>query len=502
MNNIIFGPPGTGKTTYLLDILDKTLTRGVDPDKIGFVSFTRKAVNEAVDRAVRRFNIKKPQLKYFRTLHAMAYYQLGLNNDNILSNQHLQEFSKIVGLPISAQINYTNIEYGLPFEPKTKGDTFLFLCQLARARMVSLSDVYHNDDYEFHYMELGRFNEAYEKYKSLMGLLDFTDMLEQAKHEVKPIQLDTLIIDEAQDLFPLQWHYITPFCNIADNVYIAGDPDQALYEWAGATPDYLLNMEGNKKVLTQSYRVPKRAHKLAIDIINKCNNSYDKSNYRSCDNTGDVIHVNALESVPFDNDESWYLLARNSYLLPQLEDYIRNFGIPYIIKNKPGINPRDAFAIESWEDLRRGGTVTDDTAKKIYDYFKIDKEVVRGYKSLPMITKGNYTLQDLRMSFGLLTDRPWYECFKLPEQTKIFYTGVFKNYYRLSDAPVININTIHGVKGGEADNVFLLTDMAKKSYNSLIVNGDSEHRIYYVGVTRAKNKVYIMQPQGRYFYNV
>ena len=42
MKTIILGPPGTGKTTTLLDLVDQFMKVGVDSKRIGFFSFTRK----------------------------------------------------------------------------------------------------------------------------------------------------------------------------------------------------------------------------------------------------------------------------------------------------------------------------------------------------------------------------------------------------------------------------------------------------------------------------
>jgi superfamily I DNA/RNA helicase len=56
---LILGPPGTGKTTYVLNEIESLLAKGVAPDKIAFVSFTRKAIGEAVDRASDRFSLKQ-----------------------------------------------------------------------------------------------------------------------------------------------------------------------------------------------------------------------------------------------------------------------------------------------------------------------------------------------------------------------------------------------------------------------------------------------------------
>jgi superfamily I DNA/RNA helicase len=93
MNNfeLILGPPGTGKTTTLLNIVDDYLKKKTPPDRIGFVSFTKKAVGEAVTRATTRFNLSKRQLSYFRTLHSLAFYQLGLRTSEVMQWSHYKD---------------------------------------------------------------------------------------------------------------------------------------------------------------------------------------------------------------------------------------------------------------------------------------------------------------------------------------------------------------------------------------------------------------------------
>ena len=93
---IIFGPPGTGKTTHLLNIVEHELQNGTAPDKIGYFAFTKKAAREAVDRAMQKFDITKKDLKYFRTLHSMAFLLLGLANNDVMGDSNYKEVSDIL----------------------------------------------------------------------------------------------------------------------------------------------------------------------------------------------------------------------------------------------------------------------------------------------------------------------------------------------------------------------------------------------------------------------
>ena len=71
MKTIILGPPGTGKTTTLLNLVDEFIQDGVRPKQIGYFSFTKKAANEAADRAAEKFGLDKDNdLPFFRTLHS------------------------------------------------------------------------------------------------------------------------------------------------------------------------------------------------------------------------------------------------------------------------------------------------------------------------------------------------------------------------------------------------------------------------------------------------
>ena len=93
MKTIILGPPGTGKTTTLLNLVDEFIQDGIRPKQIGYFSFTKKAANEAADRAAEKFGLdKENDLPFFRTLHSYAFNQLGMSKEKMMKTEDYREF--------------------------------------------------------------------------------------------------------------------------------------------------------------------------------------------------------------------------------------------------------------------------------------------------------------------------------------------------------------------------------------------------------------------------
>ena len=71
--NIIFGQPGTGKTTHLLRIVEKELRENnVAPNRIAYLAFTNQAADEALSRAISQLNYDIKDFSNFRTLHSFC----------------------------------------------------------------------------------------------------------------------------------------------------------------------------------------------------------------------------------------------------------------------------------------------------------------------------------------------------------------------------------------------------------------------------------------------
>ena len=73
---------------------------------------------------------------------------------------------------------------------------------------------------------------------------------------------------------------------------------------------------------------------------------------------------------------------------------------------------------------------------------------------------------------------------------------IFKNKAR------IRLSTIHGIKGGESDNVVVISDISYKTWRNLNTEPDDEHRVFYVAVSRKSKNLFILQPQTKYSYTL
>jgi len=81
-----------------------------------------------------------------------------------------------------------------------------------------------------------------------------------------------------------------------------------------------------------------------------------------------------------------------------------------------------------------------------------------------------------------------------------YLRSCLRNGEKFSEKPRITISTIHQSKGGEADNVALISDMGRLSWENS--HRDEENRVWYVAVTRAKQNLFVVRPRSLRYYEL
>lgn len=481
----IIGPAGTGKTTYLLKRVSEHLADGIKPDRIAYLAFTRKAAKEARERAP----LQAEELPFFSTIHSLMYHLLEISSGEVMRHKHFLELGDWLGIDISGRMDDST---GMPIGDRL-GDKCLRINHLARNRMISIEEQWETEGENLLLNDVKWFDGCLRKWKAEHGLIDFTGMLEEISKDALP-DLDVLIVDEAQDLTPLQWKVVRMLAEGVEHVYIGGDDDQAIYSWSGADVDQLIDYEGEEIVLAKSYRLPRRVYDQAQIISGKISKRIHKD-WHPRDDEGEVDFLFDIDDLDLSTG-SWYLLARNRYLLKRFEEHTRDEG--YLYTNDKGLSlDRDYLdAIRHWEQLRRGIAIAGADVAPILHLMVADVGYKKG-KQRGLIREQSVNIDRLKSEFGLLTDGVWYEVLEKLGDDIEYLRAVLRNGEHL-DAPRIHINTFHGVKGGEADNVAAVLDVSRATYNAAIEHPDDELRCLYVAATRAKERLIWIQPSSNF----
>jgi DNA helicase-2/ATP-dependent DNA helicase PcrA len=273
---LLLGPPGTGKTTTLLNTVSEALASGVEPEQIAFIAFTRKASNEAKERAMKQFGFDEDRLPYFRTLHSLCFRLLGIDHKQLMRPRDYMALGDLLGLDVQCKQSWEDhtTTWG-----GAEGDRLLFLEQLTRMRMCNLRETYDNEArYNVSFDSLKILEKALKEYKKEKDLYDYNDLLSVFTAEGQAPFFRLLIIDEAQDLSALQWKAVEKLAANSESIWIAGDDDQAIFRWAGADIEQFISLPTvETKILQQSYRVPSRIAAIANNQITQVSNRREKS---------------------------------------------------------------------------------------------------------------------------------------------------------------------------------------------------------------------------------
>jgi DNA helicase-2/ATP-dependent DNA helicase PcrA len=483
----IIGGPGTGKTGYILNHVAEDCDR-MFPKEIGVVSLTKAAVRTVKWRIRKKLDIGEDDIPNVGTIHSLCFHMLG---------RPVPADPKIEKMPGFDKQKHKQI-------------------QVLRNQFGDIPK------------HLASYNDKYEAWKEANGYTDFTGMMEAVLKERIPLKVRSLYCDESQDQTPLAHALVRMWAENAEQFTAVGDGDQSLYRFSGARPESFIGMEYDYMGFRgQSYRLAPAVHDHCMTIIGKCK-IRDVNRFRPI--TPEIVRkqqewnpdmldysegkIHALCAYPdLSLPGSHMILVRANYMTDKWRKWLSKEGVPFhnpYRRKDLAWNPTETAAWKAaacYYDLMAGKECSAEGLHAMADA-AIAKEVfkVRGGKKAFV-----ESLTSSDDQFGLLS-RGFKEDFVFPEKPDL------KRYFRLkgdsgqmvmnlspekvTQKPRVILGTIHSVKGGEADHVWIdegTTPAIKAEYIRNVGHvRDDEVRVMYVAASRARHSVgYLANPSNR-----
>lgn len=536
----VAGPPGCGKTTFVAGQVSRAVDRG---KSVLLASLTKTAASELAGRDL---PIDPHRIG---TLHAHAFRALG---GGVVAESKAKEWNVWCadhGHPWSWRLSAgRKTDVDDPMEEgatgddendglKTEGDMLLEEVGTWRARVVPRS-VWLTKS------EVIRFAEAWEDWKAETGYLDFTDMIETCLREriPPPLDFDIMFLDETQDSSRLEVLLALQWGALGETLVVAGDVRQNLYEWRGSEPSVFLEIDRicqAKRVLSQSYRVPGAVHTHATAWARQLSQDID-AEYHPRKSDGRVVEGEVTDG-PSLRHAAWIvedaaeavaagktvmLLATTRRLVDHYVGALRDAGLLFHNEYRPKAghwNPigdplHGAGAAAQLVAFSRTGDAWGHearfwTADEIKAWVKPIRaeHFVKGAKTRlaagePMSADQFAELVPDRAVLNRMFsgDLDWYASALTEGQKK---GGRFRypltvveqhGVKTLVEPPRICVGTVHSVKGGEKDVVYVAPDLSRAGYDSWTDRDtrDQVVRVFYVAMTRAREKLVLLRPMS------
>jgi hypothetical protein len=512
----VTGPPGCGKTTYAAQQAARAVEK-YGPDSVTITSLTRAAAREIAGRDT---GVNPAQVG---TLHSLCWRSIAEGRKILQTQAGLDSWNEFV---MRSRAPSYRLDSGIISDGASGGGgrtpwgqkTYAGL-ELQRHRQAP-QEHWRPSEVEMY--------DLLQKWAEAEGGIDFTGIIEEGLEalDVAPGDPRILIGDECQDWSRLELALFRQWAENAETSILIGDPDQAIFEWRGASPRVFMDFpvpDENRRVLSQSYRVPATVHDTAQQIIRRISEREDVAYHprAHCGAVQRAFYRSWRDGLKASLDQSLdetegriMLIAACDYHLSATIEELREKGIPFFNPYAPGRSRYNPLGI----GVRRPGTTS--TSQRMLAFLTIRKStglwaledllrwipltknlIKRGAKAELKNLEENYTVDDLARLFNHLEDLQRLiaaaracdphelVCMANKASTRaLFYPmrvvqrgGIAA----LRTPPRLVVGTIHSVKGGEADIVHLVAELPPKQAQ----NDDSTHRLYYVAATRARDQL-------------
>ena len=500
---------GTGKTRVITNRIAYAINAGVtDPTKVLALTFTAKAAGEMRAR-LRVLGISNAAARTFHSaaLKQLLYfwpYAFGGQFPSLLTTKSgfISQAITRAEVAIPAQVNAlreiaSEIEWAkvLEISPEDYQER-----AIESSRLVKLPNSKTQGE---NLSMIAQVYEAYESLKKQERTLDFEDVLlltvgmleeDRGVRERVRDQYRYFTVDEYQDVSPLQQRLLNLWLGNREELCVVGDAAQTIYSFAGATSNFLLNFQ-NRFPNAQVFRLS-RGYRSTPEIINSANRILRQANLvsdhgielQSANEHGDKPMVNGFNTS---SDEISYvvgevakeiakgtdsseiaILARTNAQLDQIKSALNNLKIASQIKSGERffdrVDVRDAMRV-----IRSASVLP----SEIGDWYADLVSVLRPFGDADYVTAFLRLAKSIQENGGTNMRAFLREVEDRAEQNNP------------PTLPGITLATLHAAKGLEWNHLFLIgvSDGVLPMGNDL----NEERRLFYVGVTRAKQRIQI-----------
>jgi len=570
----LFGGPGSGKTTALLDRVETILEADdVEPNDILVVSYTRAAATEIRERLAERLDTTPRALQgNVCTMHAKAYELLNLSRNDVVGEKEKEAFCEEFGLEYEDEYKSGGRRTA---RSTTIGNKIIATSQWLQRTRREVSDWYDvpfqwnveevrlppeidpnaqegnkytptwtGDDDRTDIPEAIR---AWRAYKGEHGLVGFADMLERVKQRSLLPSVDYLVIDEFQDITTLQYDVFEEWKPHMTQVLIAGDDDQVVYAWQGADPNLLLDADCDEDVvLPNSYRLPSRI----LNVVNREIRHIEKRQEKDLKPRKEGGVVEGVENASMlelvrnvrrdvqDDAGSIMVLFRARYQLFQFIEEFVDEGIPFkaltdqrlwtdrltdyvrAVEAFDADEPLTLLQGRRLADMLQESTFGSNERDEFYDFLEDCEEDAESDD----IAEIELAPADVK-EFAPFMPGPNSASDMVRKVTSFQRKSIdsyFSGDHAGRDPNLVRVGTIHSAKGREADHVFVGTDLTEKVVEQMAatVSGheeapetddsesddqftkrtnpvplltDNERRVFYVGMSRARERLVLLE---------
>jgi len=552
-SSLILAGAGSGKTRVLIaKVIYLIKEKKISPSSIMMITFTNKAAFEMKKRINKELG-SSCKLAYVGTFHSFGSFVLRRfwKEAEIKKNFLIYDENDQLSL-IREIVKKEKIE-------KLSPAFFAYYIKLAKNEMISPEDFLEKFSFDKKNL-LSQVYYLYQKALEKNNALDFDDLLLKTVFLFKKNysvldfyqkQLNYFLIDEFQDTNFLQYELIKILASKAKHIAAVGDFSQSIYSWRGAKMENLLAFQRDfSKVyifyLEKNYRSTQKILDFAYKVIAN-NQTHPILKLYTDNHEGEDVEIFEAENeeeeavfvakIILEIKKSFNFFKENIAVLYRinaqsriLEEVFLNFGIPYILVGgirfyerkeikdilafiRLLIYPNDHLSLERVKKL---GKKRFNLYKNFYEKIKLD---LRNYSTNEIIEKilketdylslyQSGSEEDLSRLENINELRSVADNFPnlidFLDQVTLVESEYFEDEKKIDIKNKVTLMTLHQAKGLEFDYVFIVGveegllphSRSFDDYSAL----EEERRLFYVGITRAKKKLYISFAKKRFIF--